>query len=345
MQRLILRLSSLGDLILATSALEALPSGEKCDWLTSKEYREFLQTHPKINRLLEFDRKSGLSHWIQLCRQIWESHYDEIYDLHRTLRTRMMRILFYFWSLKEWRALPRWRSVSKQRWRLYAYFLFKGLWPRKLRPTPWVKKFSQVIPSGKAPIVGMGPNLSYLLLQEQFPSELQEFLKEGRARFLCVMPSSRWPGKNWLTSRYVEVLRELPFPAVILGSQSDVASRDLCLALEQAGISHFNGIGRWNLRQTAHVLKNSLGYLGSDTGLSHLAESLNVPAHVIFGPTTPGIGFGPRLPQSNAIESSIWCRPCGKDGRHCFRVTARYACQSEISSSQVLSSLTKKSSC
>ena len=49
------RLSSLGDLILATSVLEVLPREDRCDWLTAQEYRGLLVDHPKISQVLEFE--------------------------------------------------------------------------------------------------------------------------------------------------------------------------------------------------------------------------------------------------------------------------------------------------
>src|SRR5689334_10767169 len=113
-KRLILRLSSLGDVILATSALEADRENNYFDWLVSEEYREILHGHPKINRVLVFDRALGFRNWVFTCRQIWEYRYDEIIDLHCTLRTKIMKQLFLFWSKKEKIAPPLWRSVPKQ---------------------------------------------------------------------------------------------------------------------------------------------------------------------------------------------------------------------------------------
>jgi hypothetical protein len=68
-----------------------------------------------------------------------------------------------------------------------------------------------------------------------------------------------------------------------------------------------------------------------------------VPAWVLFGPTHPDAGFGPWMKSSKIFHSQLWCSPCGKDGRFCFRPgSQKYLCMQKISSAQVLSELQKQ---
>ena len=157
--------------------------------------------------------------------------------------------------------------------------------------------------------------------------------------YICVMPSSAWVGKRWPVRKFFEAIKDLPILPVILGSKSDRESLLLIKLLEQAGIAHVSGIGTWNLSQVAQVLGNSRGYFGNDTGLAHLAEAVGVPAVVVFGPTVPDMGFGPWLPESKSIGADLWCRPCGKDGRYCFRPTNRYLCLQKLDSKLVVQKL------
>src|SRR4051812_21637867 len=117
-KRLILRLTSLGDVILASSALQVDQTSSQLDWAIAQEYAELIEDHPRIHRLFKFNRKSGFRAWILLSRKIWENNYDEVYDLHRSLRTRLMKVLFFYWGIKEGRRNPSWKSVSKERLRL-----------------------------------------------------------------------------------------------------------------------------------------------------------------------------------------------------------------------------------
>jgi len=243
-----------------------------------------------------------------------------------------MRGFFLFWSFREGVSGPQWKTISKQRLRLCSYFLLKELMPKKWRPSAWVERFVQRVG-------GSGcerPDLRHLLEKEKFPDECQNFLNKENLQYLCVMPSSKWSGKNWPVESYLTLIKKLPYFPVILGTEKDAQSKLLCDKLQSLGIPHFNGVGKWNLGQTCHVLKNSSGYLGGDTGLAHLAESIGIPARVIFGPTTPDMGFKPWRNESRTFGLSLWCRPCGKDGRICLRLTQKYMCLKDLTPENIL---------
>ena len=326
MKRLILRLSSLGDVILATSALEVGP--HRWDWVVASEFSELLEGDPRIGRLFKFERKSGLPGWVKLSRQIWESGYDEIFDLHGSLRTRVMHFLFFYWGTVQRGGKPRWKTISKQRWRLYPYFWLKHYWPKSLRPTPWVERYSKRVG-------GSGlerPQLTHLLNKKRDERDWKELPE----KYTCIMPSSKWDGKKWPVEHYFKVCGRLPHLPVIFGSAKDRESQALVTQLREAGIPHLSGVGKWNLTQAAQVLAGSQGYLGGDTGLAHLAEAVGVPSRIIFGPTVPDMGFGPWREASRKIQIPLGCRPCGKDGRYCYRLKQKYLCLQALPPERVL---------
>lgn len=324
-KKLIIRLSSLGDVILATSALEvARMRGEKWDWLVAVEYGDVLRGHPALGKLWLFDRKSGRAGWTKLCREILESgDYDEVFDLHRTLRSRIFARV-----ARSVVGAPPIRRVSKSRWQLYGYFFFKALWPKVFRPSPWVRRYSLAVGGTGAE----RPDLRHLLEGTSNPV--------SEKNYLCVMPSSKWDGKKWPVEKFVRFLSEnRKSVPVILGGNGDRESYELVEALQRASIPFISGVGKWNLTQVAKVLAGSRGYLGNDTGIAHLAEAVGAPANLIFGPTTPGMGFGPWRPESRAISAGLWCSPCGKDGRFCFRFDRPYSCLRDLEPDQVLSAM------
>ena len=321
-KRLYIRLSSLGDVVIASCALEVNTSRhiDELYWLVLNDYASLLENHPKLNGVLTFDRKTGFLGWRALCRSIWESEYSEIFDLHCTLRTRLMKLWFFWWSIIERKRMPLWKTISKQRFRLYGYYIFKKFWPSCFRPDSWVKRYSQFV-GGSG---GERPNLKHLL--SSLNSHLVHDLKSQK--YICVMPSSRWAGKVWPVEYFYELIERhfSEFTPVVLGAHSDVQSARLVEMLKARGISCVSGVGQWNLVETASVLAHSVGIVGVDTGLVHLAESLGVPVISIFGPTTPSMGFGPWREQSRVLGLDLLCRPCGKDGRFCYRVFQPYQC-------------------
>jgi len=319
---LIVRLSSLGDLILATSVLEGQRFNQP-DWLTSLEFKSLLEEHPGIGTLHLYERKSGLLSWLRQTKKLALLHYDEVYDLHSTVRTRLLRWVFWIYSRK-----TRFVSLRKPRIERFLYTFAKHWLPKSLRPKPFIDLFLKTVGSSYAAL----PHADYLLKKELHELLPQEF---GSKQYWAIMPSSLWEGKCWPIEYYVQFLTQVKAPLVILGSAKDELSRTLYTRLSTSGVRVFNGVGVWSIQELATVLKHARLYFGNDTGLAHLSQALGTPAHVLFGPTTSDFGFGPWLPGSQAIESPLWCRPCSKDGSACFRVWNRYQCMKELTPTQV----------
>jgi ADP-heptose:LPS heptosyltransferase len=310
-----------------------------------REYSDLLTGHPKIRKVWKYDRKSGLGDWLKLCRTLWDEGYDEVLDLHVSIRARVMRAAFFVWGLekkfKSGESGPRWTSVSKQRFFFFGYYLFKKLWPVRLRPTPKVDLFRKA--AG-----GKGPGSSDLGHLVRANWRELAFNSEERARlnphsYWCVMPSSLWQGKFWPTDYYVKVIRETKLFPIILGTKNDESSRELCRKLEKEAIPYLSGVGRWSLADTAAILAFASGYLGNDTGLAHVAEAVGCRAWMLFGPNRPEGAFGPWQKESRAFHSGLWCSPCGLDGRFCFRPVERHLCMRKLLPEQVIEEYKDKS--
>ncbi|MFO0451665.1 MAG: glycosyltransferase family 9 protein, partial [Pseudomonadota bacterium] len=82
-QKLLIRLSSLGDVVLAAAALEVFRRrGEKVDWLVAREFAPLLEGHPSIRRLWVYDRREGFRGWWRLAQQLCGQNYVDVFDLH-----------------------------------------------------------------------------------------------------------------------------------------------------------------------------------------------------------------------------------------------------------------------
>ncbi|MBI4925697.1 MAG: hypothetical protein HY843_07215, partial [Bdellovibrio sp.] len=330
---LILRLSSLGDVVLATSVLEASSRFKKIDWVVASDFSAILREHPKINRLWVFDRFQGLVAWTTFCKQLFNENYDTVFDLHVSIRTRILKFLFYFWSFTLNKKPPAWQSISKSYYRYYGYFIFKSLWPKFLRPISMRKKFLLKLGATGNEL----PNLTHLVIRE---NNLSQLLANLPKEYFCIMPSSHWATKSWPVEYYFELVKKLPFPCVILGTMKDGLSLKLIELLKTNSIYYISAVGKLNLKEAAQCLARSKGYIGNDTGLSHLAEAVGTKTYVIWGPTVPTTGFEPSLAESRSFGVPLWCRPCGKTGRFCHRIfNHRYACLKNLMPETVLNQI------
>jgi ADP-heptose:LPS heptosyltransferase len=102
---------------------------------------------------------------------------------------------------------------------------------------------------------------------------------------------------------------------LLLGDQKDA---EICQQLKN-GLKWpdivLNYAGQLSLWENAIVLKKVVCLLSTDSALAHIAEAVDTPVLVLFGPTVEGFGFAPRKKESRAFSSRIGCRPCSKHGK------------------------------
>ena len=336
MKLLVIRMSSLGDVILATSFLESLPKDVKVDWLITKEFAFILRGHPRIQNLIEFDKKSGLWGWIKLIAHLSHQEYDARVDLHVTLRSQLARLIFHWHDLSNEFWIP-WKKISKQRIRFFGYLIFKKAWPSFLRPTPLWKRFATLAIQISRTHADLKP-----------PSMIHQVGSAGDAltkyqliakKYFVVMPSSRWVSKEWGAGAYLllceKQAQKSSLIPVVMGRLQDQSAVVLSARLKEKNIDHRTILNEGDFSITTTLIQNSAYYVGGDTGLAHLAEAVGTPAFMIFGPTRPDLGFGPWRLDSVSVFSKVACSPCSKDGRICLRITDPYACLKRISVKQV----------
>ncbi|RJQ64121.1 MAG: glycosyltransferase family 9 protein [Desulfobacteraceae bacterium] len=136
--------------------------------------------------------------------------------------------------------------------------------------------------------------------------------------------------KNWPISNFIRLARMLETkgiqPAFVLGPAEDHLEADLT-GRATAAFDRPN-----DLVDLARLLKTASGFIGNDSGVSHLAAYLGVPTVAIFGPSDP-VRWRPLGPAVAVVQPGAECRPCfeTKTGRGCRR-----GCIEEISPQRVL---------
>jgi ADP-heptose:LPS heptosyltransferase len=146
-------------------------------------------------------------------------------------------------------------------------------------------------------------------------------LKFGR--WLAVAPGAAHETKRAPTELFMSILVDVkarqkndsPLGLVFLGDEND---RKIALGIyDKISWSGpvLNLAGKLSLWETSLALRDCDMLLSNDSALAHIAEAVNTPVTVLFGPTIEGFGFGPRLPNSRAFSVLLGCRPCSKHGK------------------------------
>jgi heptosyltransferase-2 len=132
-------------------------------------------------------------------------------------------------------------------------------------------------------------------------------------RLIALAPGSVWATKRW--PYYSELAAELSAMGrvVVVGSDAD---RPLASEIVKATGGHATDTtGRLSLLASAELIGRSAVLVSNDSAPLHLASAMNTPTVAVFGPTVPGIGFGPLADRSHVAErEGLDCRPCHRHG-------------------------------
>ncbi len=303
MRVLLIRLSSLGDVVLATAAVEALAEDRpdvEIHVLTKPAFREVFRNHPAVARCLEWDPSEGLG---RLAEAVRRGGYDRVVDLHGNLRTRALRALA---PTMRW---SRYRKGSVRR--RVAVWLRK---PALLDRAHVVDRYVRALaPLGVRPV---------RRLPRVFPAEADYGRVEALLRasgwagqpLIALAPAARWATKAWPEAHWIDLVSRIRgedrgFPVVIGGAgDRDLAERIL------AGGPGANLAGETSIPETAAVLERCEVLVTNDSAPLHLATAVGTRVVALFGPTVTGFGFYPLGPLDRVLERPEPCRPCSLHG-------------------------------
>lgn len=119
-----------------------------------------------------------------------------------------------------------------------------------------------------------------------------------------IHPGSGSPRKNWPLSRFIDVYKKISeagSPACfIVGPAEDTSAREL---------SKYPVYSCTDLVELACKLESSSGFVGNDSGISHLAGLMGIPTVAIFGPSDP-VRWRPVGTDVSVLRPLLDCEPC-----------------------------------
>lgn len=333
---LVIRLSSLGDIILTEYAAELLHQNDyTVDWLVSEKFFWLLDSNPKIKALV-FDRSlpRKFRRWIRFFWDLSQhSPYSYIIDYQNTPRTFLAKIIFKIGQLFTKRS-TKWLTLSKPRLSRFLYIALKRLLPNPLRPKAYSDRAIELLVKNGLIDAQLNP-----------PKDLRAVQSKDQDLKIGIIPSSAWPAKEWPCEQYaalIDSLIQVGREVSVFGMKGSTNFDKLINRFEKAAAVSF--ISTHSRKDLEQALLQCEVVVGGDTGLLHVAERLGINVVMIYGPTTKSFGFGLRRSESVAIEADVWCSPCSKDGSFCFRFDHKYACMKGISKQRVLSAVESKTS-
>jgi ADP-heptose:LPS heptosyltransferase len=310
---LILRFSSIGDIVLTTPVLrcvkEQIP-GVQIHYLTKDVFRQVIRHNPHIDKLHTFTKDIS-----EIFPALEAEKFDVIIDLHKNLRSsavkRHLKIRSYTFDKIN---LRKFMAVN---------FKMLGLLPPKHIVDRY---FEAITPLG---IQNDEKGLDHYLSAEDHV-DLTEFSPQlvGK-RFLALVVGGSYYTKKIPVEKLWEICSIAKVPVVLVGGKDDepIAS-ELCAEFTDL----INTCGAFSINQSASVIQQSEWVITSDTGLMHIAAAFNKKIFSAWGNTIPEFGMSPYRPQSDSrpLEvNDLPCRPCSKLGYHQCPL-AHFKCMRDI---------------
>lgn len=324
---LILRFSSLGDIVMSTPMIRVLRKRyplAQIDMVVRSEFLDLISENPYLDQKIGLLRLGGMRELFKLLRLLNQEGYDLIYDAHVSLRTIFLMPLLR----------SRFKAYYKKNYLRRSLLLTFKLPLLKNAPR-MVEKYVEPLKPFGVEFDKSGPEL---FLSKQ--SELSALSKISLplSQLVGIIPSAQWQGKRWPKEYFRELLIRLVENThdhyIVFGGKEDHFCSFIADGLPQNRV--FNAQGKFSIAESAQVLKRCKFVIANDTGLMHVADAVRVPSVLILGPTSKEMGCLPYTLKSRVIENEMWCRPCSKNGEApCIRLKRH--CLHEIKPDRVLS--------
>ncbi|MBK6910840.1 MAG: glycosyltransferase family 9 protein [bacterium] len=311
---LVIRLSSLGDVLLCAPALRALRRrfpDSQIDFLVASGFADAARLLPEINNLITLDRNEGWRGLLRL-RRLLSRQYELIVDLQNSPRSAFLRLA----------CMPLMWTKSN-RFRIKRWFLIRFKWNFYGATVPVPIRYIRALDS----LGVVDDELGLELLHTHGPRDEQMIvLCPGAKHF-----TKRWPVENW--QELVSRLESSGWKITVCGSADEA---DACRSI--AG-NHPVVVGT-ALSDVGGLLARARAVVCHDSGLMHLATGVGTPVVALFGPTVEQFGFFPFRADALVVQQPLACRPCSAFGGNvCPK--RHHDCMRQTTPDQVMSTLSQ----
>jgi len=295
MKILVVRFSSIGDVVLTTPVVRCLAQqlpGAEIHFITKQAFLPVLQGNPYIDKIITV--QSSVKEKIP---ELKAENYDLVIDLHRNVRTLKLKMALG----KKSYTFPK-KNIQK--------FLLTNFKIDKMPAVHIVDRYFEAVkPLG---IKNDGFSCDFFL-DESDEVELPFELNGG---FIAVAMGAQFATKQLPVELMATILAQADLPLVLLGGNGDTDRAEMLKSLLKEHIV-IDFCGKLSLRGSAFVLSKANALLTGDTGLMHIASAFRTPIVSVWGNTVPAFGMYPYAqPHLYSIHevTGLRCRPCSKIG-------------------------------
>jgi ADP-heptose:LPS heptosyltransferase len=300
---LIIRFSSIGDIVLTTPVIRCLKQqipDVEIHFLTKKSFLPLVEANPYIDKIYSIQKNVE-----EVMLKMKGEKYRYIIDLHNNLRTRMVRIglgtkTFSF------------NKINFQKWLITKF---------KINRLPEVHIVDRYMaPARKLGVKNDGKGLDYFIPKKD-EVKLHTFFKVNRMGqvkpYIAFVIGAAHATKRLTVAQIIELCQKIEKPVVLLGGPEDRGPGEFIA--EKAGPHVVSACGKLKLNESASMVRQAEKVISHDTGLMHIAAAFNKEIISVWGNTIPEFGMYPYYAEGESHNTTLEvkglsCRPCSKIG-------------------------------
>ncbi len=318
---MVIRFSSIGDIVLTTPVLRCLKNqleGEiEIHYLTKKQYKGIVENNPNVSKVYSIDKSTD-----EVIHELKNELYDYVVDLHKNLRSKR--------AVRRLKCLTfSFHKLNYQKWLMTTF---------KIDKLPRIHIVERYLAAVKA----LGIENDNLGLEFYIPekdkvaiSSLPITHQNGYVAFAI---GAQHATKRLPNQKIIEICKQLNLPVILLGGKEDESTGNLIQ--QEVGEKVYNACGKYNLNQSSSLVEQSKVLITHDTGLMHIGAALGKKIISVWGNTIPEFGMYPYYPQNPEkyiiVENkNLKCRPCSKIGYDkCPK--GHFKCMEELSTMEIV---------
>jgi heptosyltransferase-2 len=305
MKFLIVRFSSIGDIVLTTPVIRCLkkqlPDAE-IHFLVKEAFLPVVEHNPYIDKI------HVLAHsWELMMEELKTEAYDYIIDLHHNVKTLRLKKELGIQSFSFYKL-----NIEK--------YLLTAVKINFLPNIHIVDRYLKTVSSFGVKNDGAG--LDYFISPGD-ETKKEDIPASHYAGYIACVIGAAHGTKRWPVEKWKAFCKIMDHPLILLGGKEDAARGEEIAAHDDVKI--YNACGKFSINESADLVKKAKLVITHDTGLMHIAAAYKKPIISLWGNTIPAFGMYPyygenylrslqKRPHEILEIKKLWCRPCSKIG-------------------------------
>ena len=294
MKFLIIRFSSIGDIVLTTPVVRCLRK-KKPDagihYLTKKAFANIVESNPYIDKVHVLN-----DHFEKLVEELKYENFDCIIDLHNNLRSfRIKKALGKILSFS-------FNKLNVEKW-IFVNFKINIMPSKHI-----VDRYMETLHYFHVRNDGLG--LDYFIPDKDVVKQTDLPISHLHG-YIAIVIGAAHNTKKLPIDKLKELCVKISHPVILLGGAEDVVNAREISSVDPVKI--YNACGKYRLNESADLIRRSKLVISHDTGLMHIAAAFKKDILSIWGNTVPSFGMVPYNTNYEIFDvKKLWCRPCSK---------------------------------